>query len=142
MNEVILKLLEQDRQAIVISCGAVNSGLQAQVEAAGSAGRLVQYGTLPRDGMSVVLGAADCLMLPYLDTSVNRGQFPNKFGDYLAAGRAIITHPTGDLGALVKRDKVALLSSPVPDEFVQDMLQLLHSREACARLGRLAQGSR
>lgn len=138
MNEVILKLLDQDHEAIVISCGAVNADVQSQAMEAGTASRLIQFGTLPSDEISLVLGAADCLMLPYLDTSVNRGRFPNKFGDYLAAGRAIITHPTGDLGALVEREKVAILSSQVPDEFVQDLLLLLHSREKRARLGILA----
>lgn len=77
-------------------------------------------------------------MLPYLSSPVNRGRFPNKFGDYLAAGRPIITHRTGDLGELVAREQVGVLASEDPPEFTRLMLDLFQSPAVLDQLGHRA----
>ncbi|HUT25057.1 MAG TPA: glycosyltransferase [Sumerlaeia bacterium] len=63
----------------------------------GLEGRLIELGRLPFNEMSVVLGAADVLVLPLRDNAFNQSRWPNKFGDYLAAGRPIATCAVGDL---------------------------------------------
>lgn len=43
------------------------------------------------------LAAADFMAVPFPHTPYNIGRWPNKFGDYLAAGRPIVFNPHGDL---------------------------------------------
>ena len=138
LERVILDLLGRDPEAVVISSGSVRASLQSAARARGVGDRVIQYGVLPQDEIGIVLAASDVLMLPYINSSINRGRFPNKFGDYLAAGRAIVTHPTGDLGSLVEREKVAVLSSSVPEEYVAAILHLFESPGERAKLGERA----
>ncbi len=136
--QAILHLLRKDQRVRVISSGAVVASLADLAKREGFAKRVIQYGTLALDEIGTVLGAADVLLLPYLNTPVNRGRFPNKFGDYLAAGRPIVTHRTGDLGELVGREDLGILSSEIPEEFAEDVLKLLHSPAERLRMGRNA----
>jgi glycosyltransferase involved in cell wall biosynthesis len=43
------------------------------------------------------LAAADAFVVPFPETVYNIGRWPNKFGDYLAAGRPIVFNGSGDL---------------------------------------------
>lgn len=45
------------------------------------------------------LAAGDVLLLTLRDTGSSRARWPNKMGDYLAAGRAIVTNRVGELAA-------------------------------------------
>ena len=67
------------------------------VEENGLAGRIIELGRQPFERMAAVLGAADVLALPLEDNGSNRGRWPNKFGDYLAAGRPIAANFIGDV---------------------------------------------
>lgn len=58
--------------------------------------------TVPFADLEHVLGAADVLALPMADTLVNRGRFPNRLADYLAAGRAIVASAVGDVGPVLR----------------------------------------
>jgi glycosyltransferase involved in cell wall biosynthesis len=62
--------------------------------------RIVALGHQPQDRLPVVLGAADLLLLPLDDNSSNRHRWPNKIGDYLAAGRPVAACAVGDVAAL------------------------------------------
>ena len=135
LQQAILELLRRDPMAWVVTCGLELPDLKAAVTSQGLGPRLVQYGALPLPEVGTVLAAADLLVLPYLNSSVNRGRFPNKFGDYLAAGRPIITHRTGDLGEAVAREQVGVLASEDPSEFANEMLGLFQSPLVLDRLG-------
>lgn len=133
--QAILHLLRKDQRVRVISSGALVASFADITRREGFSERVVQYGTLPLNEIGMVLGAADVLLLPYLNTPVNRGRFPNKFGDFLAAGRPIVTHRTGDLGELAGREDLGILSSEIPEEFAEDVLKLLHSPAERQRMG-------
>ena len=133
--QAVSAFLRKDREIIVISSGVVIPHLSKLTKELGQGERILQFGTLPLDKMGALLGAADLLMLPYLNTPVNRGRFPNKFGDYMAAGRPVITHRTGDLAELVEREDLGILSSEDPETFVEDGVRLLDSPSDCERMG-------
>ena len=84
------------------------------------------------------LGAADVLLLPMSDNLMNRARGPIKLGDYLAAGRAIVANPVGDLVDLFKQDDVGLLADATPDAYGAAIADLLVDRERCARMGQRA----
>jgi glycosyltransferase involved in cell wall biosynthesis len=135
ISQAILDLLRLDRQVLVISTGNFLSPPALSMQEAGWAGRVIQFGSLPLAENGVVLGAADVLLLPYLDKPINRGRFPNKFGDFLATGRPIVSHRTGDLGRIIEGKDFGLLSSEEPEEFARDVLNLAHSDADLERMG-------
>ncbi len=95
------------------------------IEEAGLGQRVIRLGYLPYQQLGEALGCADMLLLPYTKRSVNLYRYPNKAGDYLAAGRPIVTHATGDLGLLVAQEKVGLLAGETPAEFAEAVERLL-----------------
>ena len=49
------------------------------------------------ENYSLFLSACDLFYLPFPDTERNRGRWPNKIGDYVAAKKSIISNPTGEI---------------------------------------------
>jgi glycosyltransferase involved in cell wall biosynthesis len=104
-------------------------GLSAAVHATGA---------LPFARVPVAMGAADVLLLPYSNTQANRGRSPTKLGDYLAAGRAVLSNPVGDLVDVFQADEVGVLA---PDEvagYGAALAGLLKDRDRTVRMGRRA----
>jgi len=135
LSDTVMNILREDPRVLVISSGTLAAGLARSTESEGLHGRLIQFGSLPLIENGLLLGAADVLMLPYLNKPINRGRFPNKFGDFLAAGRPIVSHHTGDLGELIEWEALGLLSSEVPALFARDVLKLLQSPVECEQMG-------
>jgi glycosyltransferase involved in cell wall biosynthesis len=102
-------------------------------------------GFVPNADLSTWLGACDALLLPLTDTIANRGRSPAKVTDYLAAGRAVVATPVGDMEPLVREHEVGVLAAPTPDAFATAAEHLLDDPEQADRLGqngrRLATGA-
>lgn len=96
------------------------------------------FGAQPFDRIPTFLGAADVLLLPLSDNLMNRARGPIKLGDYLAAGRAILANPVGDLVEIFERDEVGALAGDTPEAYGEALAGLLGDRERCARMGRRA----
>ncbi|HNY28000.1 MAG TPA: glycosyltransferase family 4 protein [Candidatus Sumerlaeota bacterium] len=71
---------------------------QDLLKQAGLADRVTELERVDFERIPQVLGAADVLALPLAESAANRARWPNKFGDYLAAGRPTVTCAIGDLG--------------------------------------------
>jgi glycosyltransferase involved in cell wall biosynthesis len=71
---------------------------------------------------------------------VNAARFPNRFGDYLAAGRPIATNPTGDVGEIVEREQVGIVAPDEPRAFADAVLRLLDDPSASEAMGRRSRG--
>jgi len=52
---------------------------------------------VPYDEFSEIISCADLFSLIQINNQRNNSRFPNKFGDYISAGRPIITNAVGDL---------------------------------------------
>jgi glycosyltransferase involved in cell wall biosynthesis len=81
---------------------------------------IVPYADLPR-----YLAAADLNALPFADKQANRGRWPNKLGDYLSAGRPVVSNPTGDIQDLFTRYDIGALTEGTPAAFARGMTDLL-----------------
>ena len=68
----------------------------------------VSYSDLPK-----YLGAADAVLLPMDDTSVERARWPIRLGDYLAAGRLIVSNPVGEVGKILRDNECGKLVSTI-----------------------------
>lgn len=102
-------------------------------DAAGRAaadGRLRDFGPRPFAEIPLYLGACDFLVMPLSDAPLNQCRWPNKFGDYLAAGRPVATNDVGDIGAVMRRWPLGRAGVPTADGLAGAMEALLAATEA------------
>jgi len=81
--------------------------------------RIVHPGVVSRTNLSAWLSAADVALLPYRNLEINRGRYPNKLGDYLAAGKPIVANPTGEVKRLLAKYDIGWTASESPRKFAQ-----------------------
>ena len=108
------------------------------VEELGLGASVLDVGPKPFAQIPTHLGAADVLLLPMSDNLMNRARGPIKLGDYLAAGRATVANPVGDLADVFARDEVGLLAGESPEAYGAAIAELLADPERAARMGRTA----
>lgn len=97
--------------------------------------RVLEVGPRPFGELPRWLGAADVLLLPFADKIANVGRWPNKVGDYMAAGRPTVSNPTGEMRPLFERERIGLLAPPGPGPFAQAVRHLLDDPSLAAELG-------
>lgn len=98
-----------------------------------------ETGVVPFEKLSVYLACADVLLLPFTDKICNIGRGPIKLGDYMAAGRPIVTQPVGDLRFVFdENEPIGVLAGDTPEEFGRAVCELLANPVRAERLGRNA----
>ncbi len=93
-----VELVRLHPAAMLVVAGRHFPILDRIIAKAGFSSQLVRLGMLDREALTAAMACADVLLLPYTNRSVNLYRYPNKLGDYLSAGRPIVTNNTGDLG--------------------------------------------
>src|SRR5262249_40224232 len=91
--------------------------------------RILTPGPVPYANLGKYLAAADVLALPLPDLPNSRARRPNKFGDYLAAGRPIVATALGDLVPFFQEHKIGLSASPDIASFACTTTSLLSDRD-------------
>ena len=86
---------------------------------------ILPMGFLPKEEYGRVLGACDLCLLPLSDHLANRARFPGKFGDYMAAGRPVVSNDVGDVGRLIREHNVGVVTKPTPDDYAQGIVDAL-----------------
>ncbi len=95
----------------------------------------ISVGPKPYGALPIYLGTCDVLALPMRDNIVNRARWPNKLGDYLAAGRPVVASKVGDVANFLSDHSCGLLASSV-EEFADHLLALESDAELRADLSR------
>jgi len=135
LAQSFVKLAGRHPGALLVVAGGSFPILKHVLNEAGLLPQLVQFGLLDRDGLATVMACADVLLLPYTNRAVNRFRYPNKLGDYLAAGRPIVTNSTNDLGRLVADERVGLIAEDTPESFGSAIKQLFDDESLREELG-------
>jgi glycosyltransferase involved in cell wall biosynthesis len=102
---------------------------------------IIHTGNIPMADFSCFLGAGDIALLPYTDSKTNRHRFPNKFGDYLAAGKPVVAGRVGEIGRFMRRYPVGLAADGSPRDFADKIMALAENhdlRKRCSQAGRAA----
>lgn len=128
-------------EARLILVGPRNRGASRLVERLGLGASVDDFGPRPFEEIPLFLGAADVLLLPMSDNLMNRARGPIKLGDYLAAGRATIANPVGDLVEVFERDDIGLLAGETPEAYGTAIATLLHERDRAENMGRRARAA-
>ncbi|MBT3249549.1 MAG: glycosyltransferase family 4 protein [Candidatus Pacebacteria bacterium] len=97
--------------------------------------KVIHPGIVSRKLLPYYLAAGDVMLIPFANKEINLGKFPNKLGDYLAAGRPIAANPTGEVGKLLTKEKVGILAPEDPKEFAQAISELLNSSKKMKAFG-------
>jgi glycosyltransferase involved in cell wall biosynthesis len=101
-------------------------------------GRIRHLGIVPFERMGEILACGDVMILPHTRRPLNTARFPNRLGDYLAAGRPIATNRTGEVGELVEAEGVGLAVGEDPEEFARAIQDLLEDEETRRDMGERA----
>ncbi len=80
-------------------------------------GRIIFPGYVKFETYNMYLSACNIFVLPFTDTVINRGRWPNKIGDYLCLKRPIITNPTGDIKEIFESYQVGTLCDETAESF-------------------------
>jgi glycosyltransferase involved in cell wall biosynthesis len=112
--------------------------VEEHAAAAGAADRVVHAGVVPYSELGAVMACGDLMILPYTRSPHNEARFPNRVGDYLAAGRPIATNATGDLGRLVVTERIGIVAPETPEAFARGILDLLRQQDVRREMGRRA----
>ncbi len=110
--------------------------LKKLVEDRGLTGRVHFTGRLERDDLPAVLGSADYLALARPESRQAQGGFPNKLGEYLATGKAVIVTSVGEIPEFLTDGDNAFIS--VPDSikaFADKLKEALDDPERARRIG-------
>jgi len=115
--------------ALLILVGPRNREAEQLIAELGLSGAVHSTGTLPFARVPVPMGAADVLLLPCSNTLTNRARGPIKLGDYLAAGRAVLANPVGDLVDVFQADEVGVLAPDDEQGYGTALADLLNDRD-------------
>ena len=110
--------------AVLLSAGPTWFSEDGPVARAAEAGLVKDLGRIPFAGIGRVLAASDFLLLPMRDVPFNHCRWPNKIGDYLAAGRFIAATRVGDAGRAVGRWKAGAVGEPTAEGLAGAMMEL------------------
>jgi glycosyltransferase involved in cell wall biosynthesis len=136
LAEAFVELARRHPGALLVMAGRPFPILEQIVSAAGFSHQLVRLGMLDRPSLAEAMACADVLLLPYTNRPVNIHRYPNKLGDYLSAGRPIVTNLTSDLGRLVMQERVGLVVQDTAEAFAIAVKQLFDDPELADELGR------
>jgi glycosyltransferase involved in cell wall biosynthesis len=86
-----------------------------------------ETGWLPFDDLQVHVAACDAMWLPLCDSIANRGRWPWKVCDYLAAGKPVVATTVGDVAGLFTDGAFGVLSRDEPGEFANAAASLMNN---------------
>jgi glycosyltransferase involved in cell wall biosynthesis len=128
-----MRRLETGRHAVLLMVGGARPRIDAEFA---RSGRLLQTGHVPFADMVTYVCACDVLLLPLSASLANRGRWPSKINDYLAAGRAVVASAVGDLVDLYRQQPFGRLAGPTAADFAQCIDEMLADMEITACIGR------
>lgn len=138
LARTFIKVFKHNNNALLLFAGASMPAFWNIIRRAKLEKRVIYKGFVPHDALGEVLACGDIMLLPYTNRQINTGRFPNKLGDYLAAGRPIVTNPTGDIRDIIAKEEVGLLVGESSEAFARGIRMLLHNQTLSRRFGQNA----
>jgi glycosyltransferase involved in cell wall biosynthesis len=99
--------------------------VEAQARRAGVADRLHAPGRVADAALPRYLAACDVLALPLEDNLTNRGRWPHKLGDMIAAQRPVVVSRGGEFPALLERQAAALIVDHTASAFARALTEVV-----------------
>ena len=124
---------------VFVGTGEGLQPLQRQAEQLGLSHRVIFTDWIDHEQIPAYLAAADAAIYPYRDSLINRAKCSIKILEYMAMGKAIVTHRVGQNVEYLENGVSGLLVEPgnVTD-FAEALVAVLTDRAFAARLGKQA----
>lgn len=134
VGQTFRRLQELEPETRLFLLGKANA---ADLRLSGQAAEanVVEWGFLGIRAMADVIGCSDVALLPMQDSQFSRARFPNRLGDYLAAGRPVVANPTGDTGSFIRERRVGLVVEHDPDRMAGAVADLFGDPDRAADMG-------
>lgn len=103
-NEPFLLAMNELKKHINVTLFTTGGIISKKLKQKYNLGReFIEFGWIDYKYYSELLSCADIFLLLMKDNAENKARWPNKAGDYFAAGRLILTNAIGELGVIIKR---------------------------------------
>jgi glycosyltransferase involved in cell wall biosynthesis len=89
---------------------------------------IISTGYINFDIYNIFLSACNIYVLPYPDTPINRGRWPNKLCDYICLNRPVLTNPTGDIKELFKKYSIGLLCEETDESYYSKLKKFIENK--------------
>lgn len=121
---------------VIVGTGDGLPSLERLVEQRGLTGSIVFTGWLDHLEVPSYLAAADAAVYPYRDSLIHRAKCSIKILEYMAMGKAIVTHRVGQNTEYLENGRSGVLAEPGSvTEFAAGLYAVLTDREFADRLG-------
>jgi glycosyltransferase involved in cell wall biosynthesis len=125
---------------VIVGAGEGLERLVQLVEERGLSESVLFAGWIDHGQVPAYLAAADVALYPYRDSLVNRAKCSIKILEYMAMGKAIVTHRVGQNIEYLENGRSGILAEPGSlNEFADGLEAVLTDRELAERLGIEAQ---
>jgi glycosyltransferase involved in cell wall biosynthesis len=135
MAQAFDQVHQAEPKARLLLVGYCNAAVEELVAAPDSVWRT---GRIPYEKVNRYLAACDVCWLPMRDSGANRGRYPLKLNDYMAAGRPTVATSVGDVATLFTEEAIGLLAADKPEPFAVQTLRLLQDHDLRLALGQRA----
>lgn len=132
MADAFLRVLAVHPGALLLAAGYFDADIESMT---GKPASILRTGPVSFDRIGTILSACDLCWLPLNDSGANRGRWPIKLNDYMAAGRPVVTTSVGDLPDFVIQNGIGLASPANPQELSDCVLSLLADPEKRQAMG-------
>lgn len=138
LAETFVVLAKQRPKAWLVLTGGELPRVTEIAEQAGVENRVKHLGFVSHELISLALACGDVMLLPYTNRPLNAFRYPNRFGDYLSAGKPTVTNRTGDLGMTVENEGVGVCAAETPQAMADALGALLDAPERRKQMGERA----
>lgn len=136
--EAAKRLAGQRPQLRLLFIGSPRPEIKDLVEQAGLTDRTIFAGKVTDADLPCWLGCADFFMLPMTDNPYHQSRWPNKIGEYLAAGRPVLASAVGEVKELLSNNPVGVLTGNDSTEIAERMAGLWDDAPGRQRMGQAA----
>lgn len=116
--------LKEEPDLRLLLLGPMPGQKMALAHEAGVEQACIAPGRVPDADLPRWLAAADLGAIPLADNRMNQARWPNKVGEYLAAGLPVLSNPVGYVAQVLRESGAGLLVPPSAEGFCQGLLQL------------------
>ena len=89
----------------------------------------IEFGWVDYAAYPEILSCADVFLLLQKNISTNVARWPNKAGDYFAAGRPILTNVVGDIGEIAKQNPAVFYLADWTEESISARILEIHNQK-------------
>ena len=112
--------------------------LEKKIQKYGLKDKIIRTGFVESNHLPSLLACADVFALPIRNTLNNLSRWPNKIGEYTAAGRPTVTHAVGEMKYFFEKYPIGLAVKHDDQEFADALLEFLQDQSKAQLYGNKA----